>query len=461
MRLLASVTTLILLLVLSACDADDVTASHEVVKGTAKPATPAHADGFPKARLARIEAVLQKEVDDGVRAGFVAMVAKDGEVAYAVAVGMADRERNTAMTKETRFRIASMTKPVTTVGLMRLVEDGAVLLTDPVSKYIPAFAQMRVATSTAADAEGAFETEPLERPITIHHLLTHTSGIGYVFDTGSDLGRRYLEHGPDSAGDLAVRVSELSTLPLYDQPGEKWRYSWSTDIAGRVIEVVSGKSLEDFMRGRIFEPLGMSNTEFFLDHSDFGGVATVYDVDKSGALIRADVDNSKLFDASGHALNETAFGWMSGGAGLISTVPDYMRFCLMILNEGELDGARILSPASVRLMLQRNVSKETFVLDNYNTDGLAFGLGGYVVEEPGLRGELAARGQWGWSGYYGTAFFVSPQDEVAVVVMTNKCHRTRRPPALSDSSRPSPMARPAISHLRASVSSIICNCSVR
>ena len=379
--------------------------------------------GISTDRLEQIAGVLQEDIDSGLRAGYVAMVAKNGKVVYEVAAGMADREAGTPMAVETRFRIASMTKAVTTVAVMQLVEEGAVLLSDPVSKFIPAFADMRVAKSQKAKGDQSFKTEPLKRPITVHHLLTHTSGLDYGFVPNTDLDKLYNEKNIyKSDGDLAARIDQLTSLPLYEQPGEKYRYSYGVDVAGRIVEIASGKTLEDFMRERIFEPLEMKDTEFFLDESDFDRLAVTYDVDGQGKLVRAGDD--PYFPPP----NAEAQGWMSGGAGLVSTSSDYMRFLLMMLNEGELDGARILSPASVALMLQRHLPAKAMYSDGFNSEGYTFGLGGYVIERPGLRGEVAAAGQWGWGGYYDTMAFISPADELAVITLSQQLP-WRRPPS--------------------------------
>ena len=369
-------------------------------------------------RLNRIEGVLQEDVEAGLRSGYAVMVAKDGEVVYQTYVGMADREQNIVMSDDTRFRIASMTKAVTTTAILQLVEDGKLLLSDPVAKYIPAFASIRVATSHTAAEDGSFATEELKRPITIHHLLTHTDGFDYSFIPMSDLAMRHASLNPyRQEGDLAARVEKLTSLPLFEQPGEKYRYGFGTDIAGRVVEVVSGLTLEDFMKERIFNPLGMKDTEFFLDESDFERLAMVYSVNADGDMAATSADPFKPVP------NSTGQGWMSGGGGLISTTSDYTRFLMMLLNEGELGGVRILSPSSVELMLQRSISDDVLNPERHSTPdlartpGAALGLGGYVIEEPGLYGSLAAKGQWGWEGYYDSSAFISPEDELAVVIM--------------------------------------------
>ncbi len=374
--------------------------------------------GISAAKLEQIKQVLQEDIDAGLRAGYAVMIAKDGKIIYKTTVGMADRENAIPVTDNTRFRIASMTKAITTTAIMQLVESGTILLSDPVAKYIPAYANARVATSHTANADGTFTTEALKRPITIHHLLTHTSGYDYSFFPVSDLAKTHFANNPhNQEGDLATRIERLAALPLYEQPGEKYRYGYGVDIAGRVIEIASGKSLEEYMKQAIFAPLGMTDTEFSLDKSDFDRLAVTYSTDKDGRLLPTEVDPFQP------PSNNNAQGWMSGGGGLISTTSDYMHFLMMILNEGELNGVRILSPSSVKLMLQRNVSDEVMNPEKHpsadlaRAPGVTFGLGGYVVENPGALGTIAAVGQWGWDGYYDTSTFISPTDELAVIIM--------------------------------------------
>ncbi len=404
-------TTLALSLALAACakSADESTSVPAANLASVSPADENAADQY-----ARIEAVLQDEVERGVRSGFVAMIADEKNVLHTTAVGLADIEASTAMSAKTRFRIASMTKPITTVALLMLVEEGRVLLNDPVALYIPAFADMRVATSPFKDETGAIPTEALVRPVTIHHLLTHTAGLGYVFDNQTDLGKAILERGVlANDGDLKSRIDIITEYPLYQQPGEKWQYSFATDVAGRIVEIASGMSLEAFMDTNIFMPLKMADTEFFFDQSDFDRLATVYTFDDEGAMIP--------FDGGGlsGSPNKNGTGWYSGGAGLVSTAGDYVRFLQMLLNEGELEGARILSPATVRLMLDSHVSVEARP-EEWRNGGLTFGLGGWVLEEPGLSGNMSAAGQFGWGGYYDTTFAISPQDGLAYVVLAQR-----------------------------------------
>lgn len=365
-------------------------------------------------KLQRIETVLSEEVDAGLRAGFTAAVIYDGKIVYRTAVGMADRENDIPMQENTRFRIASMTKPVTSVALMMLVEEGAVRLSDPVSRYIPAFADTQVATSLTVSDDGEIPTEAAAQPITLHQLLTHTAGLGYTFDFQTDLGKLYVANNLYMReGDLASRIDHLATLPLYGQPGGKWYYSYATDVVGRVVEVVSGQSLESFMQERIFEPLGMSDTAFLIDETDLERVAALYSFDENGALQRF-IDPNLDVDP-----NEVGYGWMTGGSGLVSTIDDYAQFAMMLLNDGSHNGAQILSPESVRLMLESHVEVDARP-DDWKQSAISFSLGGGVLLEPELFAESTAPGQFWWGGYYDTIFAISPTDDVGYIVMAQR-----------------------------------------
>ncbi len=374
-------------------------------------------------RLATISDVLNDEIESGARAGFVAgAITRDGK-SYAYAAGMADRENKIPMREDTRFRLASMTKPIVTAAVMQLVDRGVVSLNDPVSRFIPAYQDARVATSLEPGKDGRIPTRPASRPITIHDLLTHTAGIGYVFDDQTGLGRQYLDAGVYTGnGSLKERVERVAKLPLYDDPGEKWRYSYATDIAAYVIEVASGEPVEDYLRKNFFAPLAMNGTAFFVDETDFNRLAIVYAFDENGKMVRA--KDETLFND----INKTGLGFASGGAGLASTLHDYLQFARMMLNGGALDGAQILSPASVRLMMSNALSPNE-AMGEWSGHGVTFGLGGLVVDEPGMTGESAAPGEWGWSGYWDTWFRVNPADGVAVVVLAQTQPGPTTPPS--------------------------------
>lgn len=370
------------------------------------------ATGARDPALRTIQQALDAEVDGGVRAGFVAgFVTRDGE-ARLVAAGMANRETGAPMTIETRFRIASMTKPIITAAIMQLVDRGVLTLEDPVARYIPAYAEARVALTEEPDAGGRFETRPPTRAVTIHDLLTHTAGIGYVFDRASTLDRVYVEANLlTTQGTLAERIDRIARLPLYDDPGKEWRYSYSIDIAARIIEVATGEPIEAYLKEHLLDPLGMADTEFFLDHTDFDRVATVYEFDADGKLAAAgDIDLAG-------DINKDGFGVASGGAGLVSSAPDYLRFCLMMLRGGDAEGGRVLSKESVQRMMADNLAPGANAR-LWERDSASFGLGGTVVIDATRATGAAVNGEWGWTGHFDTWFVVNPEDGVAAVVLS-------------------------------------------
>ncbi|MEK7265567.1 MAG: serine hydrolase domain-containing protein [Pseudomonadota bacterium] len=374
---------------------------------TATEAAPA----LDPAALAEIKPALDEEVREGLRAGFVAGVVTRGGETYTVAAGMADRENNLPMTTLTRFRIASMTKPVITAAIMQLVDRGVLKLSDPVSRFVPAYANARVALSEEPDESGAIPTRAVSRPITIHDLLTHTAGIGYVFDEDSTLDRRYAEANLfNTTGTLSERIELIAKLPLYNDPGKEWRYSYSLDVAGLVIEAATGEPLEAYLEKNLLAPLGMRDTEFFFDNSDFERIAAIYEFTGDHSMQRA---GSSWISPD---LNEQGFGVISGGAGLVSSVSDYLRFCLMMLRGGELDGVRILSPDAVRLMMSDQLEPGASA-GLWEHASSSFGLGGTVVLHPEKAEGLAVAGEWGWTGLWDTWFIVNPTDGVAAVLL--------------------------------------------
>ncbi len=377
----------------------------------AEPA-PAEPPAFSQAGLQAIDARLQQLVDEAHRAGVVMMLARDGEIEHVAAAGHADRANDTPMTAETPVRIASMTKPVTAAALMMLVDDGSIALDDPVSDYIPAFADARVATSLEVDETYEIPTEPLDRPITLRDLLTHTSGIGYIFDYETNLGALYISEdiyqgGPDYTA--AQRMETLAGLPLYFQPGERWRYSYANDVLGHVIEVVTGDSLEAFMQARIFTPLGMDDTTFFPGDDLMARLATLYTHDDLGDMVAV--------EGAEDAVRNAPFA--AGGAGLISTAADYVRFAQMLSNGGQLDGARVLSQAGVDAMTAPQVGLEKMPEAMASMD-MAFGYSlGVIVDGPGDQ-PFRRVGDYGWGGYFDTSFVVSPATGMVAVIMAQE-----------------------------------------
>ena len=366
----------------------------------------------PNQIFTALEANLQKEIDENVRAGFVTMIAKDGALIHTANLGMADREKNIAMTPTTRFRIASMTKPITTLAMMILVEEGKLSLNDPLTDFIPAFSNPKVVNDWMANEQGALPTHPAPSAITLHQLMTHTAGIGYLFDNQSDLGKLYIENSLYfMEGDLNQRIENLADLPLAAAPGQTWIYSYSTDVLGRVIEVASGQDLESFMRSKIFAPLGMEDTEFLIDETDFDRLATVYLNSEDGTLILP------VRNDLGPDPNAKGAGWASGGSGLVSTAQDYMTFLQLLLNKGATNGVRIVSEETIEQMLLPQISNNQRP-ENWIEEGRSFGYGGWVTIEEGKAHANARIGQYGWSGYFDTAFGLSANDNLAWISLS-------------------------------------------
>ncbi|MFK7897753.1 MAG: serine hydrolase domain-containing protein [Myxococcota bacterium] len=356
-------------------------------------------------RLA-INRLLDFRVASGARAGFVALVAQDGQLAYARTTGYAEIESKTPMRLSTPFQLASMTKPVTAVAAMILIEEGRLSLEDPVSNFIPEFAEMRVAASPASPALGAGITKPLAEPIRVRHLLTFTSGIGGYAETEDpfDLHWRSPDIEAAGLGSLAERIELIPRLPLYEQPGQKWRYGWSFDVLARVIEIAAEEPFDRFLERRIFTPLGMQATMFPDDLPPTAPVARMYTHDEDGRLVR-----EPRFDADyGH-------GWTPGGGGLVSTAPDYLRFALMLAQGGSLDGTRILKSETVAEMTRLHVPSG--VLADMELEGLGWGLGFSVVADAEKTPMPAKNGDYWWNGRFGTHFWISPETNTVTIVL--------------------------------------------
>ncbi|WP_270374904.1 serine hydrolase domain-containing protein [Marinicauda sp. Alg238-R41] len=360
--------------------------------------------------LAGFDARLDALAASGDRSGFVAILADDTEILHVSEAGYADIETGRPMDADTVVRIASMTKPVTAVAIMMLVEDGAISLEDPVSDYIPAFAETEVATSLQVDGTYEIPTEPLARPITIEDLLTHTSGIGYVFDYETNLGALYIDQDIYAMeGSLAERIEALAGLPLYFQPGERWFYSYANDVLGRVVEVASGQRLEAFMDANIFTPLGMDDTSFFLNEEIEPRLATLYTHGDDGSLTALSVEQDLIRNAEVEA----------GGAGLFSTANDYIRFGLMLAGGGALGDVRLLEADTVATMVTPHVQGERMPdgMSAINL-GYGYGFGVYVADAP--EGVPGHAGDFGWGGYFDTDFFVSPSTNLVGVILAQE-----------------------------------------
>jgi CubicO group peptidase (beta-lactamase class C family) len=368
--------------------------------------TPAGPNGPSLARPARIalDLFLNGGALLGLQSGYVAMFARDGQVVHAATAGYADIATQTPMRLDTQFRIASMTKPITAVAAMILVEEGRLGLDDPVSDYIPAAANLRVATSQTALPDGTIPSVPLDEPLTVRDLLKFASGIGGIATT-SDLDRIWAANNLyTGSGSLATRVDQILTAPLYEQPGDVWRYGWSADVLARVVEVAADEAFGDFVTGRSIDPLGMTSTEFLTAESPRDRLATVYTQNSAGRLVAVDRPNADSPD------------WTPGGSGLVSTAGDYMRFALMLWNDGTYQDTQILKPETVALMTQPAV--QSGVLVDEGIEGLGWGLGMAVVVDGDATANFDRTGDYWWSGYYGTTFFVSPTTGLVGVVLS-------------------------------------------
>jgi CubicO group peptidase (beta-lactamase class C family) len=374
--------------------------------------------GISSERLGRLHRGMQAIVDRREAAGIVTLVGREGKVVEVHASGFQDVEGKTPMRTDTIFRIASMSKPITSVAVMLLYEEGRLLLTDPVSRYIPSFKQQRVIGQDGAAVDAA------RRGITIRDLLTHRSGLSYGFLNGGPVGDAYRKGGVVDGltlTDMTLEqgIDKLAAQPLMSQPGAAWNYSLSTDVLGRVVEVVSGQPFDVFLRERIFKPLGMTDTSFDVPDAKWPRFSTVYSPDPA-AGIRPMKDPESFGNTvmSPVAYYKAPKKYFSGGAGLTSTSRDYARFAHMLLGGGAVDGVRLLSPKTVELM----TASHTADLPQGGLVGMGanFGLGFRVVLDPAATQTLGSAGMYGWSGIYGTTFWVDPKERLIAIVMVQR-----------------------------------------
>jgi CubicO group peptidase (beta-lactamase class C family) len=380
-------------------------------------AAPPESVGVSAPRLARLRDGMQRLVDRREAGGIVTLIAREGRIVDVHASGFQDVENKVAMRTDSVFRIASMTKPITSVAVMMLQEEGRLALADPVSKFIPAFKGQRVVGEGGA-------LVPARREVTIRDLLSHRSGLTYGFMNGGAVGNAYRGGGvsdglTQTAGTLQENIDKLAAQPLLAQPGAAWNYSLSSDVLGRVVEVASGQAFDVFLKERIFTPLGMTETSFDVPDARWSRFATVYSPDGAGGIRpMKDPESFGNTHMSPWAYYKPGKTYFSGGAGLTSTARDYAQFAQMLLNGGTLDGVRLLSPKTIELMT-----------GNHTADvppaaligpGAHFGLGFKVVDDIAPTQMQGSAGMYGWLGIYGTNFWVDPKEKLIAIVMVQR-----------------------------------------
>jgi len=362
--------------------------------------------GMSSERLTRLHDAMQALVDEGRLAGITTMIARHGQIADFRSYGYRDMAADDAMAEDDIFRIYSMSKPITGVALMMLYEEGKFRLSDPVRRYIPEFADLQVATSWGPDGP---VLEDADHAMTIRELMTHTAGLAYGIGNPHPADRLYASEGVlDSGGTLKDMIDKLGGLPLRQQPGTRWTYSIAVDVQGYLVEVLSGQPFDEFLQERIFDPLGMVDTGFHVPSENHGRFAQVYGYDEDGALVAPPASDAA--EGSRPFLDPATF--FSGGGGLVSSTMDYMRFCQMLLNGGELDGVRLLSPTTVDMMSRNHLPRD---MGEY-APGAGFGLDFSVVLDPVEAGTVSA-GEYAWGGAAGTWFWIDPVQDLVFVGM--------------------------------------------
>ena len=374
------------------------------------PFTTPEAAGFSSERLKRLDREMNDWAKKEWMQGGVALVIRNGKVAYYKAVGYNDFDTKVAMQKEDIFRIASQTKAITSVAMMMLYEEGKFLLDDAVSKYIPAFKKQQVLDKFNA-ADTTYTAVPAKSEITIRQLFTHTSGLGYA-QIGSKEANAIYAKNKITAGigvkddKLLDAMNRLGKLPLMHQPGEKWTYGLNSDLLGCLVEVISGMSLNDFFRTRIFEPLGMKDTYFNVPQEKAKRLVNLYREDSTGHLVKADGNMLNGPTVANYPLMSSSY--YSGGSGLSSTIYDYAVFLQMLLNNGVYNGKRLLSRNTVRIMTMNQIGDVPFGNDK-------FGLGFQVVTEKGSSRTLAQEGTYSWGGAFATSYWVDPKEKMVLL----------------------------------------------
>jgi CubicO group peptidase (beta-lactamase class C family) len=373
--------------------------------------------GMSSERLGQLHSAMQELVDDGSLSGITTLVARHGKIVDFQTFGHADIEAGTPMREDAIFRIYSMSKPITGVALMMLYEEGKFRLSDPVARHIPEFRGLQVAASWGP---GGPVLEDPDHPMTIRELMSHTAGLAYGIGAPGPVDSLYAAEGVLSKDQtLADMIDKLGAMPLRHQPGSRWYYSIATDVQGYLVEVLSGQPFDEFLRERIFDPLRMTDTGFHVPEEDHGRFVQYYRYGAEGELV-------PTADASAPAGSRPYYDpttFFSGGGGLVSTTMDYVRFCQMLLNGGELDGVRILSPTTVALMTQNQMPRSNPEM----SPGMGFGLDFQVVLD-GIGQEYRSVGEYSWGGAAGTWFWIDPVEDLAFVGMIQQTGDPRRPP---------------------------------
>jgi len=374
--------------------------------------------GLSSSRLARIGDHMKRYIDAGKIAGTLTLVARRGQVAYLEPQGHLEIERRRPVTADAVWRIYSMTKPITSVGLMMLYEEGRFQLDDPVHRFIPSWQNLRV---FVGGNYPTFKTAAVERPMTIRDLLSHTSGLTYGFMERTNVDAAYRKLGvadqTRSGYTLQDMVDTLAELPLEFSPGTRWNYSVATDVIGHLIEVISGQRLDAYLRARILEPLGMRDTGFVLEDEQAARFAANYERQGDGSLKMIDNPEQSSYRKR---------SFFSGGGGLLSTAPDYFRFTSMLQNMGELDGVRLLGRKTVELMTMNHLPGGQDLTDLAQAGmftetayaGVGFGLGFSVQQSPARAQILGSPGEFAWGGAASTAFWIDPAEDLIVIFMT-------------------------------------------
>jgi CubicO group peptidase (beta-lactamase class C family) len=381
----------------------------------------AEAAGFSGERLKRMDIAMNDWVEKGYMNGGAALIIRDGKIAYHKAIGYNDLDTKEPLQKDGIFRIASQTKAITSVAIMILFDEGKLLLTDPVSQYIPSFKKQSVLVKFNP-ADTSYTTVPASREVTIKDLLTHTSGLGYAQIGSKEANAIYAKH--DITAGLGVKnktlievMTKLGELPLMHQPGEKFTYGLNNDVLGCVVEIISGMSLDEFFKTKIFEPLGMKDTYFNIPASKAKRLVNLYTEKSPGVLVKADAGMLNSAAASNYPL--VPHTYYSGGAGLSSTLYDYGIFLQMLLNNGEYNGKRILGKNTVRMMITNQIEDVNYANSN------KFGLGFQLVTEKSSGQTPAQVGTFNWGGAFATSYWVDPKEKIVMLFYRQLQARSR------------------------------------